>query len=256
MEILKAALAAMEQGREAVLVTVVGAQGSTPREAGARMLVYADGSTAGTIGGGAVEHATIREALESLAAGAPRRFSPELGRDLGMQCGGSMDLFIEPLRRPEKLVIFGAGHVASATAPLARSLGFDVTVVDPRAELVTEARFPGCHLLAAEHEATAAALQADDRTWLLLMTHGHGHDLEILRLVVRHRWAWLGLIASRRKVATFKATLGSEGVPAEDLERVSSPVGLPLGAETPAEIAISIAAEWVKLRRAQAPQQA
>ncbi len=249
MEVLKAAVEAMAAGRQAALVTVVDTKGSAPREAGARMLVFNDGSSTGTIGGGAVEHAATKQALQAMAEGRPRRFSPHLGKDLGMSCGGSMDIFLQPLIRPPRLVIFGAGHVAHATAPVARQLGFEVTIVDERAEQATEQRFPGCRLLLEAPEQAAQNLDCDDDTWFLVVTHGHGYDLAVLRVLARRPWAWLGAIASRRKAATFRAQLSAEGIPDETLARISSPVGLDLGARTPAEIAISVAAEWVRTRR-------
>jgi len=248
MQILQAAIEAVRGGRVCALVTVVATRGSAPREAGARMLVFADGTSVGTVGGGAVEHTAIREAQAAIAAGSPRLFAPDLGQ-LGMACGGSMDLFIEPLQRPPRLVIFGAGHVAAAVAPVARLLGFDCAVIDPRDDQATEARFPGCAVRVAEHRPAAEALATDPDTWILIVTHGHGQDLEVLRALVGREWAWLGVIASRRKIATFRQTLLAEGVPEERLGRISSPVGLDIGAETPAEIAVAIAAEWVQARR-------
>ncbi|MFH1466248.1 MAG: XdhC family protein [Pseudomonadota bacterium] len=247
MEILKAAIAAVDAGRPCALVTVVGTRGSSPREAGSRMLVFADGSSQGTVGGGAVEHAAIQQAREVIEAGTPRRLAPDLA-SLGMACGGAMDLFIEPLIAPPRLVIFGAGHVAAAVSPIAGLLGFERTVIDPRPELATAERFPGCTVQVAPHLASAEGLATHSRTWILVVTHGHGQDLEVLRALIARPWAWLGVIASRRKIATFLQELRSEGVPEEHLERVSSPVGLDIGAQTPAEIAVSIAAEWVQHR--------
>jgi xanthine dehydrogenase accessory factor len=248
MDVLEAALAAMKEGRPAALVTVVGTQGSAPREAGARMLVHGDGSIVGTVGGGAVEFEAMRQALEAIAEGAPRRYAPHLGKDLGMACGGSMDLFIEPLLRPPQLVMYGAGHVAREVAPVARQLGFQVTVVDARPEQATAERFPGCQLRVEAPREHAARLHCSPDTWVLIVTHGHAQDLEVLRALATQPLAWLGAIASRRKIATFFTTLREEGVPEDALARISSPVGLDIGAQTPAEIAISVAAEWVRLR--------
>jgi xanthine dehydrogenase accessory factor len=247
MEILKAAIAAAEAGRACALITVVGSRGSSPRGPGSRMLVFSDGSSQGTVGGGAVEFAAIQQALQAIEAQAPRRFAPDLG-SLGMACGGTMDLFIEPLRAAPRLVVFGAGHVAAAVAPIARLLGFEPTVIDPRPEFATAERFPGCTVRVAPHRESAESLATQADTWILVVTHGHGHDLEVLRALVARPWAWLGVIASRRKVATFLTTLRAEGVVEERLARISSPVGLDLGAQTPAEIAVSIAAEWVQTR--------
>jgi xanthine dehydrogenase accessory factor len=248
MEVLEAALKAMKDGRPAALVTVVETQGSAPREAGARMLVYADGSGVGTIGGGAVEYEAQNRAMAAIEAGTPQRFTPNLAQDLGMACGGSMDIFIEPLVRPPQLIMFGAGHVAHEVAPVALRLGFQVTVVDARPEQATSARFPGCKLRVEAPKDAADGLRCGPDTWVLIVTHGHAQDLDVLRALVDQPTAWLGAIASKRKVAKFFAKLLEEGVPQAQLDRVSSPVGLDIGAQTPAEIAISVAAEWVRVR--------
>jgi xanthine dehydrogenase accessory factor len=248
MDVLEAALQAMKDGRPAALVTVVGTKGSAPREAGARMLVRADGSIVGTVGGGAVEHEVMKRALAAIEQGVPQRYAPHLGEDLGMACGGSMDLFIEPLIRPPQLVMFGAGHVAREVAPVAQRLGFQVTVVDARPEQATAERFPVCRLLVEPPRDHAASMPCTLDTWVLIVTHGHAQDLEVLRALVGRPLAWIGAIASRRKIGTFFATLREEGVPEEALEAVSSPVGLDIGAQTPAEIAVSVAAEWIRVR--------
>jgi len=248
MEVLQAALDAMKEGRTAALVTVVGTEGSAPREAGSRMLVYADGSGVGTIGGGAVEYEAQNIAMAAIEDGLPVRFSPNLARDLGMACGGTMDIFIEPLVRPPQLVMFGAGHVAHEVAPTALRLGFQVTVVDARPEQATPERFPGCTLRVEHPKDVAQQLCTAPDTWVLIVTHGHAQDLDVLRALVGQPLAWLGAIASKRKVGKFFALLEDEGVPREQLDRISAPVGLDIGAQTPAEIAISVAAEWVRVR--------
>jgi xanthine dehydrogenase accessory factor len=248
MEVLEAALKAMKDGRPAALVTVVGTKGSAPRQAGARMVVYADGSSLGTIGGGAVEYEAQNLAIVAIEEGAPRRYSPNLAKDLGMACGGSMDIFIEPLVRPPQLVMYGAGHVAHEVAPVALRLGYQVTVVDARPEQATTARFPGCTLRLEAPKDHAEAMVCRPDTWVLIVTHGHAQDLDVLRALAGQPLAWLGAIASRRKIAKFFDILLQEGVPQAALDRISSPVGLDIGAQTPAEIAISVAAEWIRVR--------
>ncbi len=250
MKILKAAIEAVESARSAAMATVVGTSGSAPREAGARMLVYADGSIEGTVGGGAVEHEVVRQALAAIQVGAPRLYSPSLSRDLGMGCGGTMDIFIEPLVRAPRLAIFGAGHVSQATAAIAISLGFEVTVFDERPQFATAERFPGCSLVHAAPDQSARQLRTDDQDYLLLVTHKHAHDELLLELLLDRPWAWLGLIGSRRKVASTFARLREKGADEAQLKRVSSPVGLDIGAQTPAEIAVSICAEIVRVRQA------
>ncbi len=247
-EIWKAALDATEAGEHVALATVVGVDGSAPRAAGARMLVWPDGRTLGTVGGGNFELQVTNAALDALREGRPRRFSVHLTRDLGMCCGGAMDVYIEPLTPRERLVIFGGGHVARPTAALARDLGFDVTVVDEREEYADPQRFPGVTTVCADPRRWVAALETDARTYVLLVTHDHALDQDLLQALLPRTWAWLGLIGSRAKVAKFFLRLRAAGVDEALFARVSTPVGLDIGAETPEEIAVSIAAELVRVR--------
>lgn len=245
MNVLDAALQAMREGRPAALVTVIHAEGSAPRHAGSRMLVRADGSTVGTIGGGAIEKRATDEARGAISTGRPRRHAFNLGPELGMICGGSMEIFIEPLAVPPRLFLFGAGHVSHSTAPLVRSLGFQVTVVDARSELATAARFPDCEIRCEDPISFAAGLQTDERTWILILSHSHAVDEQVLQHLAPRPWAWLGCIGSRTKAVRFLHHLQETGLDEATLARISTPVGLDLGAETPEEIAVSIAAEVV-----------
>jgi xanthine dehydrogenase accessory factor len=252
-DLWRALLAATEAGEHVALCTVVGVDGSAPRASGARMLVWPpddDGERIlGTVGGGNFELHVIREAHAALREGKPRRFAVHLTRDLGMCCGGAMDVYIEPMRPVERLVVFGAGHVGRPTAALARQLGFAVTVVDEREEWATAERFPEVEIVRADPRAYASTLATDERTYLLVTTHDHRLDQDLLAALLDRPWAWLGLIGSRAKAAKFFIRLRAAGVDEAKLARVSTPVGLDIGAETPEEIAVSIAAELVRVRR-------
>jgi xanthine dehydrogenase accessory factor len=236
-------------GERVALATVIGVNGSAPRSAGARMVVWPDGRIAGTVGGGNFEARVIEAALEALREGTPRRFQVHLTRDLGMCCGGAMEVYIEPLAPTDRLVLFGAGHVAKATAAFAREAGWSVTVVDDRDDQNTAERFPGCERCLTDPRGFARRLVPDGRTWVFVVTHDHQLDQDLIELLVPHDWAWLGLIGSRAKVTRFHLRLRAAGVPVERLARVSGPVGLDIGAETPAEIAVSVLAEMVRVRR-------
>lgn len=249
IEIWRTLLGAAERGETVALATVVGVDGSAPRSSGARMVVWPDGRIAGTIGGGNFEAKVIEAALSALTTGVPRRYTVHLTRDLGMCCGGAMDVFIEPLRPLDRLLIFGAGHVARPTASFAREAGWAVSVVDDREELNTEARFPGCERIVRNPRGVARNLESDPRTWIFLVTHDHQLDQDLLELLVARDWAWLGLIGSRTKVTKFHLRLRAAGVDPARLARVSAPVGLDIGAETPEEIAISVLAEMIHTRR-------
>jgi xanthine dehydrogenase accessory factor len=248
-EIWRALLASADAGEHVAIATVIGVDGSAPRGAGARMLIWPDGRTLGTVGGGNFELQVTHSAREALIEGRPRRFAVHLTRDLGMCCGGAMEVYIEPVTPRERMVIFGAGHVARPTAVLARELGFDVTVVDAREEYADPARFPGVALVTEDPRRWARRLRTDARTWLLLVTHDHALDQDLLELLIAQDWAWLGLIGSRSKIAKFFIRLRAAGVDEALFARVSAPVGLDLGAETPEEIAVAIAAEVVRVRR-------
>ena len=164
-----------------------------------------------------------------------------------MCCGGSMEIFLEPIRATPRLTIFGAGHVAQPTAALALGVGFDVVVVDEREELNTAERFPGCRREQRDVKSALDTLGVSERDWLLIVTHDHQLDGEVLRHALSGKARYIGLVGSKRKVyRLLQRVVARQG--SVDLRRVYAPVGLELGAVTPAEIAVSIVAELVALR--------
>lgn len=249
MNVFEAAAVAIRTGRKAAFATVLGREGSAPRHSGARMLVWADGSIVGTIGGGEVERRVIEEALRVIASGRPSRWSAHLTRDLGMCCGGAMEVFVEPLSVREPFVIFGAGHVAHATAPVLAGLDFAVTVVDEREDFATAERFPGCSLVTDDAVTYARRHPGGADTWFLVVTHDHALDQELCEALLPKTAAWVGMIGSRSKATKFRLRLRNAGLPDDVLARLRSPVGLDIGAETPAEIAVAIASEVIRARR-------
>jgi xanthine dehydrogenase accessory factor len=241
----------LERGQRLALVTVIRADGSSPRKIGAHMVVRDDGSIAGTIGGGTVEHRLIERALEVIRRLEPEIYRVHLSRDLGMCCGGAMEFFIEPMRQQPQLVIFGAGHVALELASLAKRLEFRVMVIDDREEFATRERFPDADALLLEDPIDALKqLPFGPNLYLVIVTHLHRLDEDLLRELAHRDWRYLGMIGSRAKVARFLDRLEARGVPRARLERVHMPIGLAIGAITPAEIAVSIAAELVRVRNA------
>lgn len=211
------------------------------------MLLLPDGSLVGTIGGGAIEHAVIEALRTCQREGKPQVMVRDLTRDLGMCCGGKMEILLEPVEAPPRLVIFGAGHVAQATARLAATLGFRLTIVDDRDELNDEARFPGAERILLPPRAARDAVGVNDTDFLLITTHDHRLDEEALDVFARLPHRYLGLIGSRRKIYKVLQRIDVRvGLP--PLDRVYGPVGLDLGAVSPAEIAVSIVAEIVALR--------
>jgi len=246
-DVLRAVGQLLDSGRRGALATVVRASGSTPQSAGARLLVRSDGSLVGTVGGGAVEDAVLRELQVCLSDGKPRKLTWDLTRDLGMCCGGQMEVFMECIESSARLIIFGAGHVAEATARLACRVGFSPWIVDAREELNTEARFPTCKRILLEPAEARRELEPGPHDWLLIVTHDHRLDEQALEHYGALPHAYLGMIGSRRKVARIIQRLQArERLP--DMSRVYTPVGLNIGAVTPDEIAVSLVAELIALR--------
>ncbi len=251
---LIAAAEAIAQGTVCAMATVISADGSTPRRAGARMLIYENGDIVGSVGGGRLERETIDAARACIADGQPRRIQPRLADDLGMCCAGGVEVFVDPLDVRAPAVVYGAGHVAAAVVPLLLTLGFQVTVVDARAELLTAARFPACHRELVDPIEHAANLTDHSRRAVLVMTHDHGQDVRIVAALSRRKHAYLGMLGARRKRDHLARHLAeSPGADLGVLDRIHAPIGLDIGAANPAEIAVAIAAEIVAVRAARAP---
>lgn len=240
-------------GKSVALVTVIHAEGSVPRHEGTKMLVFPDGSIEGTVGGGEMESRVIETAVQSLRDGKLQRCSyafrdPEQG-DVGV-CGGEMEVLVEPITPPEQVVVVGGGHVGQSVAYLASWLGFEVVLVDDRAEFASAGMVPEAdQYIHAPLSELTDHVTIHDRTYVLLTTRGVNVDLEALPPLLETPAAYLGVIGSRRRWETAAQRLLEAGVPREKINRVTSPMGLELNAETPEEIALSMMAEIVMLRR-------
>ncbi|OGO15369.1 MAG: hypothetical protein A2Z02_06580, partial [Chloroflexi bacterium RBG_16_48_7] len=172
------------------------------------------------------------------------------GEKAAMICGGQLDVLIEPILSKDTLYLFGAGHISEVTTRIAKMLDFDVTVIDPRPDYCNRDRFPGADaLLAEEYESVFSKLVVPQGSYIVIFTTGHVFDEQCLNFAITTRASYIGMIGSRKKAADVKERLINKGVPADKLEKVHSPVGLEIGAETPAEIAISILAEIIKFKR-------
>jgi xanthine dehydrogenase accessory factor len=252
-EVFAAAREALERGDRVALVTIVRTQGSTPQRLGAKMLVYADGRTVGTIGGGCYEHDALGKARQAMASGRATLASYELSDDLasetGLICGGRMDVFIDPLEPTPRLYVIGAGHVGFHLARAARDVGFRLTVVDDRARFASPDRFPDAELVVEPIPEWLNRTEIPASAFVVIVTRGHRYDLDALRALAARDLRYLGLIGSRAKVARLFDALAAEGLPADSLRRVHAPIGLDIGAVTPAEIAVSILAEIIAVRR-------
>jgi xanthine dehydrogenase accessory factor len=254
-DVLDQMLAFRDQGTPFVVATVVRTEGHAPRKAGAKLLVGADGSLFGTVGGGAVESKVIDRAKALFAAPEVVHLawdlsSPEAG---SMICGGHMEFLLEPFLTRPRVFIFGGGHVGRALCQQLALLRFELTVIDDRDALMTAERFPGARLVVQTPDQAARELDIPSEAFCVIVNRSHAQDLDTLRGLVRRSVRYIGLMSSRRKRAELLGTLEREGVPAETLQRLHTPVGLAIGAETPEEIAVSIAAEMIAAVRGATP---
>jgi xanthine dehydrogenase accessory factor len=257
-EIFAAIGEALTKGEDVALVTIVSSNGSTPQRVGAKMLVYADGRTVGTIGGGCYENDALGKAREAIrtrkAVTAKYDLNDDFAQETGLVCGGQMEVFIEPLEPPPALYVFGAGHVGFYLARAASEAGFEVHVIDDRAAFANRERFPFAASIVVDDIPTwLASTTLSPATYAVIVTRGHRHDLDALEELAKRPLRYLGLIGSRAKVARIYDQLLSENrATLEELSVVHAPIGLDIGAVTPQEIAVSIVAELIAIRRGRA----
>jgi len=242
-----------KDGRRGALATIVNVRGSIPSFKTAKMLVRDDGSIAGTIGGGCVEAEVWQAAREVMESERPRTLTFDLNNDpkydTGLVCGGTLEIFVEPILPAAELYIFGAGHVAASLYRIARIVGFDITIVDDRETYANRERFPEAQVIAEDFEKAMTQLTPSESSYIVIVTRGHRDDMRVLRWAVQTPARYVGMIGSKRKTITIFEELKKEGLPAELFERVHAPIGLDIGAITPEEIAISIMAELIAKRR-------
>jgi xanthine dehydrogenase accessory factor len=243
-----------KEGRRGAMATIVNVRGSIPSFKTAKMLVRDDGSIVGTIGGGCVEAEVWQAAREVMESEKPRTLTFDLNQDpkydTGLVCGGTLEIFVEPVLPPADLYIFGAGHVATSLYTVARIAGFDITVIDDREAYANRERFPEAqHVIAEDFDKAAAQLAPSESSYIVIVTRGHRDDMRMLRWAVQTPARYVGMIGSKRKTITIFKELQAEGLPAHLFDRVHAPVGLDIGAITPEEIAVSITAELIAMRR-------
>ena len=254
MDIYEEIVSLRRAGRRGAVATIINVEGSIPSYRTAKMLVRDDGSIAGTIGGGCVEAEVWQAAREVMQEEKPRTLTFNLNSDprynTGLVCGGTLEIFVEPVLPPSELFIFGAGHVALYLYQVAQVAGFEITIVDDRGSYASRERFPQAReVIADEMDAVLAKLQPSPSSLLVIVTRGHRDDMRVLQWAVGTQARYIGMIGSKRKVLTVYKELEKEGVPRELLERVHAPIGLDIGAVTPEEIAVAIVAEMIAVRR-------
>jgi xanthine dehydrogenase accessory factor len=254
MDIYEQIVQLRREGRRGAVATITNARGSIPSFQTAKMLVRDDGSIAGTIGGGCVEAEVWQAAREVMEEEKPRSLTFNLNNnpkyDTGLVCGGTLEVFIEPVLPPALLYIFGAGHVAYSLYKIATTAGFEVIVADDRESYANRERFPDARdVIVDDFDAMTARLVPPEGSYMVIVTRGHRDDMRVLRWAVNGRARYLGMIGSRRKTITIYKELEKEGIPAEKFANIHAPVGLDIGAITPEEIAVAIVAEMIAERR-------
>ena len=254
MDVFEELVRLRRQGRKCALATIVDVRGSIPSYSTAKLLVRDDGSMAGTIGGGCVEADVWTAAREVMDTEKPKRLTFNLGQDAaydnGLICGGQLDVFVEPVLPVPHAFIFGAGHISKSLSKVATLAGFASVVIDDREAFANRERFPEAEEVhAAEYEELFPKLPINETSYLIIVTRGHRDDMRVLKLAIATQARYIAMIGSKRKVIGVIRELEKEGVPREAFERVHAPMGLDIGAVSPEEIAISVTAEMIAVRR-------
>ena len=242
-------------GQKCALATIVQVNGSIPSYESAKLLVREDGSMLGTIGGGCVEAEVWNVAREVMESERPRHMNFNLGQDAaydnGLICGGQLNVFIEPVVPQPKAYIFGAGHISKSLSKVATLAGFSIAIVDNRDTFANRERFPDADdIYAEEYEDVFPKLPIRDTSYVIIVTRGHRDDMRVLRWAVSTPAKYISMIGSKRKVIGVVKELEKEGIPRDAFERIFAPMGFDIGAITPEEIAISVVAEMIAVRRA------
>ena len=253
MDLFEEVVKMRRAGRRGALATIVHTNGSIPSYESSRMLVREDGSITGTIGGGCVEAEVWAAAKDVMQKEAPRKMvfnlNNEASYDNGLICGGTLEVFVEPILPQPMLYLFGGGHVSMAVANAASAAGFGVGVVDDREAFANAERFPMALEIHTSYEDAFAKISPNAASYLLIVTRGHKEDMRVLAWAVRTEARYIGMIGSKRKVLSVYKALESDGYKPEEFERVFAPMGLEIGALSPEEIAVSIVAELIAVRR-------
>lgn len=232
-----------KQGKDCALCTVIQSSGSTPLKAGAKMIVSENGEIYGTIGGGDLEKSVIQNAIQIIRQGHSELFTHNLLQQHGMCCGGKLSIFIDFLRKPDKLYIFGAGHVGRALAQIATTLPFDIYLIDDRKIEMDKFLHAGVNKIPLSYKEILPSLPFSKGTYVAIMTRDHAMDREILSYCIHKNLSYLGMIGSRRKIEITKKMFLSGGIcTEEEFERIDSPMGISIEAQSPEEIAVSILA--------------
>ncbi len=237
------------QNKEAVLCIITATTGSSPRKAGSKMIVFPDGKINGTIGGGSIEFQAISDAIGVLKSGIPLSKKYKLEEDLAMHCGGTVDVYFEPIKSSIDLYIFGAGHIGRVVARYALDFGFRVTLLDQRDEIFKEFDSSPFNCIREDYFSAIEKADFSDNTFSVIVTPQHEYDERLVMKLARKPFGYLGMIGSKRKVAEVKKNmLENNGFKQEEIDRIDMPIGIKFNAETPEEIAVSIIAKLIDVK--------
>jgi Xanthine and CO dehydrogenases maturation factor, XdhC/CoxF family len=255
MDVFEELVRLRKLGQKCALATIVQVRGSIPSYESAKLLVREDGSMLGTIGGGCVEAEVWNAARDVIAEEKPRKLSFNLGQDAaydnGLICGGQLDVYVEPVVPQPRVFIFGAGHISKSLSKVASLAGFATVVIDNRETFANRERFPEAdEIFAEEYEEVFPKLSISSSSYLIIVTRGHRDDMRVLRWAITTDAKYIAMIGSRRKVYAVIKEFEKEGIPRERFQRIFAPMGFEIGAITPEEIAVSVVAEMIAVRRA------
>jgi len=245
----------LSEGKPVVLCTLTRKEGSGPRDEGAKMLVEPDGAVYGTIGGGSMERQLIDEALKAISEGKPRKMNFAMGVEpkkgdivVDSKCGGEVTIFLDVIKPNPRVIMIGSGHIAKPTAELAALTGFEVILIDD-AKSATKERFPNVEIHTGNFKEALKEVKAYSSDYLVIVHGETDYELQTLRRFLPDKLAYMGLLGSKNKARKHMEQLVSEGYVNADFVRLSGPIGIDIGAETPEEIAVSIVAELIEARR-------
>jgi xanthine dehydrogenase accessory factor len=259
MDLFEEIVRLRKAGQKCALATIVEVNGSIPSYESAKILVREDGSMAGTIGGGCVEAEVWNAAREVIETEKPRHLTFNLGQDAaydnGLICGGQLNVFVEAIVPQPAALIFGAGHISKSLAKVSAMAGFAVSVIDNRQSFANRERFPDVdEVIAEEYEEVFERLEVNSSSYVIIVTRGHRDDMRVLRWAITTPARYVAMIGSKRKVIAVLREFEREGVARDQFDRIYAPMGLEIGAITPEEIAVSVCAEMIAVRRGAAPQ--
>ncbi len=254
MDIYEEIVRLHREGQQAVVATIVRRLGSTPRKDNAKMLIYPDGSSFGSVGGGCVEAQVWQEAREIAEGGQARLLKYQLtekdAEEEGLICGGTVEIFVEPIRPNPKIILMGAGHLGQAIAEAGHRLGAQIAVLDDRETFANRDRFPQTQEIVVDSfDKSLEQTKVTSNSYILIITRGHNHDQVALEKAIQTKARYIGLVGSRRKIHLIVESLLKKGYSPELFRNLYAPIGVEIGSETPEEIAISVLAELIAIQK-------